>query len=242
MRASKLEKFTKWVARKLLRPAELAPECFGFMSKLCPNKKVPMPKNGKTFDFSERAMRHIALRVALVGFLLRVTGFPQRIEDLIDRRAESRSVAAAISLLAIDDDAEQQRQEEQQASSGQQQQPRRQQEQQQQEQQQEQSAHTVRKLGSEDASDSSAVPPAGRLHQIAGSFAKRTVVLSTDAVERFSSTGIPAYGLAIVVVLGTVLVFLLCWCIAYGMCMCWAEREALQGARRHKPHKRDRLS
>jgi len=214
-----------------------------------------MPKNGKTFDFSERAMRHIALRVALVGFLLRVTGFPQRIEDLIDRRAESRSVAAAISLLAIDDDAEQQRQEEQQASSGQQQQPRRQQQQQQQqeqqleqqleqqqEQQQEQSAHTVRKLGSEDASDSSAVPPAGRLHQIAGSFAKRTVVLSTDAVERFSSTGIPAYGLAIVVVLGTVLVFLLCWCIAYGMCMCWAEREALQGARRHKPHKRDRLS
>ena len=204
-------------------------------------------------------MRHIALRV--VGFLLiyMVTGYPQRIEDLIDRRAESRSVAAAISLLAIDDDAEQQRQEEQQASSGQQQQPRRQQQQQQQqrqqqqqqleqqleqqqEQQQEQSAHTVRKLGSEDASDSSAVPPAGRLHQIAGSFAKRTVVLSTDAVERFSSTGIPAYGLAIVVVLGTVLVFLLCWCIAYGMCMCWAEREALQGARRHKPHKRDRLS
>ena len=172
----------------------------------------------------------------------------QRIEDLIDRRAESRSVAAAISLLAIDDDAEQHGHEEQLASSGQEPQPRQQQQQQQQqhqqqeeEEEQEQSAHTVRKLGSEDASDSSAVPP-GRLHQIAGSFAKRTVVLSTDAVERFSSTGIPAYGLAIVVVLGTVLVFLLCWCIAFGMCMCWAEREALQGARRHKPHKRDRLS
>ena len=181
-------------------------------------------------------------------FLLRVSGFPQRIEDLIDRRAESRSVAAAISLLAIDDDAEQHGHEEQLASSGQEPQPRQQQQQQQQqhqqqeeEEEQEQSAHTVRKLGSEDASDSSAVPP-GRLHQIAGSFAKRTVVLSTDAVERFSSTGIPAYGLAIVVVLGTVLVFLLCWCIAFGMCMCWAEREALQGARRHKPHKRDRLS
>ena len=191
--------------------------------------------------------RQLAWRIALC-FSLRVSGFPQRIEDLIDRRAESRSVAAAISLLAIDDDAEQHGHEEQLASSGQEPQPRQQQQQQQQqhqqqeeEEEQEQSAHTVRKLGSEDASDSSAVPP-GRLHQIAGSFAKRTVVLSTDAVERFSSTGIPAYGLAIVVVLGTVLVFLLCWCIAFGMCMCWAEREALQGARRHKPHKRDRLS
>ena len=191
--------------------------------------------------------RQLTWRIALC-FLLRVSGFPQRIEDLIDRRAESRSVAAAISLLAIDDDAEQHGHEEQLASSGQEPQPRQQQQQQQQqhqqqeeEEEQEQSAHTVRKLGSEDASDSSAVPP-GRLHQIAGSFAKRTVVLSTDAVERFSSTGIPAYGLAIVVVLGTVLVFLLCWCIAFGMCMCWAEREALQGARRHKPHKRDRLS
>ena len=193
--------------------------------------------------------RQLACRIALCLLQIKFSQQnPQRIEDLIDRRAESRSVAAAISLLAIDDDAEQHGHEEQLASSGQEPQPRQQQQQQQQQHQQEeeeeeeeQSAHTVRKLGSEDASDSSAVPP-GRLHQIAGSFAKRTVVLSTDAVERFSSTGIPAYGLAIVVVLGTVLVFLLCWCIAFGMCMCWAEREALQGARRHKPHKRDRLS
>ena len=193
--------------------------------------------------------RQLACRIALCLLQIKFSQqYPQRIEDLIDRRAESRSVAAAISLLAIDDDAEQHGHEEQLASSGQEPQPRQQQQQQQQqhqqqeeEEEQEQSAHTVRKLGSEDASDSSAVPP-GRLHQIAGSFAKRTVVLSTDAVERFSSTGIPAYGLAIVVVLGTVLVFLLCWCIAFGMCMCWAEREALQGARRHKPHKRDRLS
>ena len=193
--------------------------------------------------------RQLACRIALCLLHVKFSQqYPQRIEDLIDRRAESRSVAAAISLLAIDDDAEQHGHEEQLASSGQEPQPRQQQQQQQQqhqqqeeEEEQEQSAHTVRKLGSEDASDSSAVPP-GRLHQIAGSFAKRTVVLSTDAVERFSSTGIPAYGLAIVVVLGTVLVFLLCWCIAFGMCMCWAEREALQGARRHKPHKRDRLS
>ena len=55
MRASKLEKFTKWVARKLLRPAELAPECFGFMSELRPTEKdCTKPKNGKTFDSSER--------------------------------------------------------------------------------------------------------------------------------------------------------------------------------------------
>ena len=74
--------------------------------------------------------------------------------------------------------------------------------------------------------DSSTVLPAGRLHQIADGFVKRTFVLSAEAVERYSSTGIPAYGLAIVVILGTVLVFLLCWCIAYGMCMCWAVREA----------------
>ena len=187
--------------------------------------------------------RQLACRIALCLLQFKFSQqYPLRFEDLIDRRAVSRSVAAAISLLAIDDDAEQHGHEEQLASSGQEPQPRQQQHQQEEEEEeQEQSAHTVRKLGSEDASDSSAVPP-GRLHQIAGSFAKRTVVLSTDAVERFSSTGIPAYGLAIVVVLGTVLVFLLCWCIAFGMCMCWAEREALQGARRHKPHKRDRLS
>ena len=78
--------------------------------------------------------------------------------------------------------------------------------------------------------DSSTVLPAGRLHQIADGFVKRTFVLSAEAVERYSSTGIPAYGLAIVVILGTVLVFLLCWCIAYGMCMCWAVREATRAA------------
>ena len=83
--------------------------------------------------------------------------------------------------------------------------------------------------------DSSTVLPAGRLHQIADGFVKRTFVLSAEAVERYSSTGIPAYGLAIVVILGTVLVFLLCWCIAYGMCMCWAVREATRAAQAGPP-------
>ena len=56
-------------------------------------------------------------------------------------------------------------------------------------------------LGTEDEA-----PMSSRLHHIAGAVAKRAVVLSTSTFE-----SIPAYWLAMIMVVCVVLAFLLCW-------------------------------
>jgi len=157
----------------------------------------------------------------------------EHIDKLFDRPKTS-SLAASISLMATEDmvpPVQQQRQ----GNPEQQRQSHIVQALEAEQQQQHRSPSTSAAAADDGASTST-------LHRIAGHIAKRTVVLATDSVEQFKSTGIPAFWLAMLMVLGAVAIFLCCWCIAYLACMHNSEREAVLAAKRRKPHKRDRFA
>eukprot|EP00322_Chrysochromulina_rotalis_P024978 CAMPEP_0115862200 /NCGR_PEP_ID=MMETSP0287-20121206/18053_1 /TAXON_ID=412157 /ORGANISM="Chrysochromulina rotalis, Strain UIO044" /LENGTH=169 /DNA_ID=CAMNT_0003316613 /DNA_START=26 /DNA_END=535 /DNA_ORIENTATION=+ len=163
----------------------------------------------------------LAVVAALMG---RVAAYPERIDDLVARRENPSSFAGVVSLMATED--------EQQPSQmphghrvgimGV-------------EQQQQQQAGVI-------TTQQHAEETSGHMYRIAGLMAKHTVVLSTDAVESFSSRGVPAIWMAAGLVFAVVVLFLLCWFCAYCCCMASTERNAVLAARTRKPHKRDRFS
>ena len=148
-------------------------------------------------------MPSAAWATVLLALVATACAYPEHIDKLFDRPKTS-SLAASISLMATEDmvpPVQQQRQ----GSPEQQRQSHIVQALEAEQQQQHRSPSTSAAAADDGASTST-------LHRIAGHIAKRTVVLATDSVEQFKSTGIPAFWLAMLMVLGAVAIFLCCWC------------------------------
>ena len=182
---------------------------------------------------------------AILGMILlllatRAEAYPERIDELLHngQHAAPSSFAAAISMMATEDLLAQPAQQQQQA-------PRHQ-------VRHGEPVHFVQSLEEREQEQPLAQPatatatavdaPSSGFHLLAGRVAKRTVVALSDSVESFSTGGIPAIWVAIMMVTAVVALFLCCWCMAYCMCMYGTERDAVRAAKSRKPHKRDRMS
>lgn len=180
------------------------------------------------------------LACALLLLATRAEAYPERIDELLHngQHAAPSSFAAAISMMATEDLLAQPAQQQQQA-------PRHQ-------VRHGEPVHFVQSLEEREQEQPLAQPatatatavdaPSSGFHLLAGRVAKRTVVALSDSVESFSTGGIPAIWVAIMMVTAVVALFLCCWCMAYCMCMYGTERDAVRAAKSRKPHKRDRMS